>query len=168
MLRCHSGESAKGKYPVQAISTMNRIIQRAEQYERETDVEKFYALVDEPGKLDAMADAVVSAGSSLGAKVIVVIGGKTGETARKIAQARPHAPIVAFVDDQKVARQMQMYRGIHPTLSPSVTMTLSDAVEHAKKFHYVKAGDYVIVVSTEGSEEGGLGSNVTMRIANAV
>jgi hypothetical protein len=39
---------------------MTRIISRAEQYERDTDAEKVYQIVEAPGKLDAMADAVVS------------------------------------------------------------------------------------------------------------
>ena len=39
---------------------MTRIISRADQYERDTDADKVYQIVETPGKLDAMADAVVS------------------------------------------------------------------------------------------------------------
>ena len=108
----------------------------------------------------------MSASSSLGAKVIVVVG-KSGRTAQKIAMARPHVPIVTYVDCQKTARRLQMYRGIHPVVNSSTApVELTDAVAHAKRLDYAKTGDYVIVVSADSHEEG-LGTNVTMRIANA-
>ena len=143
---------------------MNRIVKRTEAFERSTEVEKTYALVEEPSKLDAMADAVVSAASTLQAKVIVVMG-KTGRTAQKISSARPHVPILTFLGDQKTARQLQYYRAIYPVVDANV-QTLDEAVNFSTLHNFADTGDHVIVVSADGPENA-LGSAVTMRIAIA-
>ncbi|MCB0719123.1 MAG: pyruvate kinase [Bacteroidetes bacterium] len=106
-----SGETAAGKYPVQTVEVMARII---------VETEKNYNL----GKVDhyirtATSDSIVTDSVSftafelaehVGAKAIVCLTA-SGTTARSIARHRPDIPVYAFTDDDHVVRQLALLWG---------------------------------------------------------
>lgn len=166
-----SGESAKGKYPVPAVATMDRIVRRTETYERTHGIKKTVVKsTKHPSKIDATAAAVVEASNTLDARAIIVIA-ESGNTAKRISMMRPHVPIVTFVKSSKIGRMLQLHRGIHPIVTDVAelgsgaesTNSHSEVINHTKMLGLVDVGDNVIVVSAIGAEEG-IGSSVSMSI----
>ena len=178
-----SGESAKGKYPIQSVKMMNNIILETERWihdhENDDDAKKNKLYVmnngkkivkNEDSKRDAFARAVVEATYNTNAKCIFVIT-QTGETAADISKFKPNVPILTFIHDEKRGKQLQLFRGVHPVLSPKTFSYVQNSdrfktiVEHARSLSFVNQGDTVIVVAAEEATEG-LGRALTMRIAS--
>ena len=166
-----SGESAKGKYPVPAVTTMDRIVKRTEAYERTHSIKKTTVKpTSNPSKIDATAAAVVKASNTLDARAIIVIA-ESGNTAKRISMMRPHVPIITYVKSNKIGRMLQLYRGIHPIVvevdelgsKADTTTSHSSVINHTKRLGLVDVGDNLIVVSATGAEEG-IGSSVSMSI----
>jgi len=117
-----SGETAKGKFPVKSVQTMNAICQSAESYYANDDqdiIAPTAELDSDAFSLDArfpMAHAAVEA-VNVGFKDALVVVSKDKELAAMCAACRPDlAPIIAFVPCPRIARQLMIYRGVHPVL----------------------------------------------------
>jgi pyruvate kinase len=93
----------------------------------------------------------VKAASQLDAKVIIVLS-TTGVTARLVARYRPNATVVAFVEDRKVGRQLNLVRGVHPLAASLEDVPMEDREAHAisvaKQVEYCSTGDYVVLLSS--------------------
>ncbi len=112
-----SAETATGKYPVETVKMMSRIIETAEEYALVSRCEEPPAgSLAMPGAVvdsdtDAvMAGAVITA-REVGAKAIVVLS-HSGRTARLVARRRPSVPIVALTDLEHVVRQLSLVWGV--------------------------------------------------------
>lgn len=108
-----SGETAMGKYPVEAVRMMAKI---AETTEAHLDYDKLQKFNKKQRKKDismAVGFASVSTAESLRAACLVVPT-MTGYTARMISSLRPKTPIYAISPNEKAVRKMQMYWGVHP------------------------------------------------------
>ena len=156
-----SGESAKGKYPVGAVSMMNKIIANAEQYGEENDISD--CPLPEFGNChESIAIGAAEASRSLEASAIIVLA-KSGSIAQAVSKFRPQVPIVTFVPNMKTGRMLQMHRCIHPVMLSNTEdqeMILSNhsnrygtAIKHAKSLGFCKSGDRVIVVAAEPGDE---------------
>lgn len=167
-----SGESAKGKFAVESVRTMNSIVQETERWVSSHGGE--IATGHMPLKYgestrEALARAVVEASRNVNAKCIFVIT-QTGETSQDISKFKPNVPILTFIHDEKIGKQLQLYRGVHPILSPRTfsyeqnSEKFNSVVEHAKSTSFVSTGDIIIVVAAEEATVG-LGQALTMRIA---
>lgn len=124
-----SGETAAGRYPVEAVQTMARIIQEAEAYqEGVTD----YSL----GPMEVASDALeenldisnaVSAAAARAAEMIdvkyIVAFSQGGFTARLVTRYRPQVPVLAFTVSVRLARRLQTLWGVQP-------IVLEQKVEH--------------------------------------
>jgi len=142
-----SGESAKGKYPVETVKMMNEIILTAERFasalpelagvgmrghawwmkpkEQQHVQTKSLASGILKGKtiqfrsaLDSVAKAAVMAAEERKVQAIIVLT-LHGFMPRLISAYRPSVPIVAFCPSEKVGRQLMIHRGIHPVLGAS-------------------------------------------------
>jgi pyruvate kinase len=109
-----SGETAVGRFPALAVETMRRIAGHSERY-----VARTLPPPQPPSKplrardpQAALAHGVWSVAEGCGARGIVVWS-QSGMSARHISQSN-RVPILAFSSDQRVVRQMQMLRGVHP------------------------------------------------------
>lgn len=175
-----SGESAKGKYPVQAVQMMYNIVNESEGWitkQRALDFAEHGTLtVHRPvvpvitkNHMDGMASAIVRASRSLGAQCIIVLT-NSGNTAINVAKYFPDCPIVAMVPNQKVGRFLQLHRGVHPVVASKDLSNYTDvsrfdhAIEYAKQLGFCSVKDTVIIVSYETALEQ-LSSGVSMRIA---
>ena len=114
-----SGETASGRFPIQSVQTMDRIVREAEQnmaLARSRPVEPPPA----PAPLnDVAASAAVRAALEAGARCIACFT-VSGATARLLSRYRPHVPIVAFSPEQPIRRRMALYWGVHPRIMEPV------------------------------------------------
>lgn len=145
-----SGETAAGKYPVQAVRTMAYI---AEQAEKDADdlPDKHSVSYDTPdGNItNAVCDAACRASRDLNAKAIVALT-KSGGTARNVSKFRPAQPIVAATPDVKTYHQLGLSWGVYPVVSleqREYTQLLTHAVDCAKQIDMVDKGDVVVIVA---------------------
>ena len=144
-----SGESAAGKYPVEAVRMQASIAHETEQY-----LGAHAELKVPEGSQSArvinnvVGLSAVNMATTVGAKCIVVPT-TTGRTARLISHFRPSTPVVAFSRHQWAVQKMLMYWGIEPHLAAitqgSVDDTVAKAIDCAKERGYVDAGDVAVV-----------------------
>ncbi|WP_439818263.1 pyruvate kinase [Weissella paramesenteroides] len=131
-----SGESANGAYPVEAVSTMARIDEKAETslaMNGRHDDDHF----DPTDVTESVASAVANAAGNLNIKAIVAAT-NSGYTAKMISKYRPNADILALTFTENVQRMLNIYWGVQPTIAEPVENT--DAMIDLAKKEAVKAG----------------------------
>jgi pyruvate kinase len=144
-----SGETAAGKYPVEALHTMIKIAERAE---RDIDYTKRFFnrdSVSNPDITSAISHATCTTAIDLGAAAIVTVT-KSGKTARMISKYRPECPIIGCTPIEKVSRQLNLSWGVQPIVIPEEDNTddlFEHAVEAAKREKYVKDGEVVVITA---------------------
>lgn len=112
-----SGETAYGKYPVEAVRTMRKIIREAEK--NKSDRTNFKPGKGEDDVVDVtsyLAKHTVKAIEKLGVKAIIN-DAATGKTARNLSAYRGKAPIFALCKDARLARQLALSYGVFPRLN---------------------------------------------------
>ena len=141
-----SGETAMGKYPVEAVRMM---VQIAESTEKHLKFEEYRDHAVLKGKLNvssSMGFAVVNIANNINAACIVTptVGGRT---ARLISNLRPSVPIYAVTPNEWVQRKMQLYWGVVP-LSGYEEDTTENIISHAlymvTREKVVKPGDMMV------------------------
>jgi pyruvate kinase len=158
-----SGETASGKYPLEAVRTMVRIAAVVEQEQ----CDKCAARTDaKPGRTfaEAVAHASVETAIDLSARAIVAPS-MSGHTARTMSKFRPPCPIVAVTPSPFVQRELCIFWGVYPLLSQRAATTdavINDAVEKAQKAGFVGEGDVLVV--TGGSVEGAGNTTNLMKV----
>ena len=144
-----SGETASGKYPLEALSTMAAI---AEHTEQSIDYWKaFEALEVRPGANvgQAISRACCTTARSLDARAIVTVT-QRGITAKAVAQFRPGCPVLALTVDPRTRRQLALVWGVETALAPVVDSTdklLNLARSAAWDLGYVRENDLAVVVA---------------------
>lgn len=114
-----SGETTIGKYPIETLETMSKILEATEQ-----DV-NYYDFIDctmRSEKQDitgSVAYNVVDSASRLKAKLIMTPT-MSGYTAKKISRFRPNCPIVALSPDERTVKNLSIYYGVYPVLIGNV------------------------------------------------
>lgn len=144
-----SGESAAGKYPVEAVKTMARI---AECAEKNIDYRSRMRREENDDKAEitsAIAYATCSAAMDLEAAAIITVT-MSGYTAEAIARFKPGCSIIGCSVNERVCKQLNLLWGVSPLLLKQENSTdelFSDAVAEAKKAGYVKSGDVVVITA---------------------
>ncbi|MGL4677302.1 MAG: pyruvate kinase [Brevinema sp.] len=138
-----SGETAKGAYPVQAIATMAQIAEEVDPY-----IEPYPIDFEEHlGVTQAVARGTVEVSIACGAKAIA-IGTHTGRSALSVRKYFPKAPILAVVDNEQVARQLLLVKGVH-SIVDTKSIEHEDiariALEGCEKIFGLQKGDLVVV-----------------------
>ncbi len=145
-----SGETASGKYPVEAVRTMVRITERAERdinYKKRFFVDNMYQ--DAHNITDAISHATCLIAYNLHANAIITVT-KSGTTAYMISRFRSDIPIIACTPDSTVWRQMSLSWGVTPLMvgEEKIMEVLFDhAINTAKLAGHVKAGDLVVLTT---------------------
>ena len=144
-----SGETAAGKYPVEALHTMKTIAERAE---RDIDYNKRFFnrdAVQNPDITSAISHATCTTAIDLAAAAIITVT-KSGKTARMLSKYRPKCPIIGCTPVKKVARQINLSWGVQPLLIGEENNTddlFEHAVDAAKKHGYVKDGEVTVITA---------------------
>lgn len=143
-----SGESAKGKYPLEAVSTMATICRRADR-EVHAAINPPRCKSKVPNVTDAVSLAAVEAAETLGTQLIVVAT-ESGFAPRAIRKYFPTSFILALTPNMKTARQLCLVRGVIPTVVDRIQST-DEFFELGKKIAVesglAKKGDKILMVS---------------------
>lgn len=115
-----SAETATGKYPIEAVEVMSRVVERSEQAMAPGAVARPRPQVF--GFPEAVAEAACQAASVLRAKAIVAFT-QSGFTARLISMDRPQVPIIALTPFAEAQRKLGMYWGVSSRLIRKVETT---------------------------------------------
>ncbi|MED9883367.1 MAG: pyruvate kinase [Blautia sp.] len=146
-----SGETAAGKYPVEALRTMVKIALRTESdiaYNKEFSIlsrEHESAI----NMTTAISHATCMTAIDLGAKAIITVS-RSGNTARMISKYRPGCMIVGCSPEEHTCRQLNMSWGITPVHIKeeySMEILLLHATEAAERAGYVEKGDVVVLTA---------------------
>ena len=147
-----SAETASGKYPVEAVQMMARIIMAAEN-NRQLQVvvpRQHFKIASETDEFtDALAGAANYAAQQLDAKFIVVFT-QTGFTARLMSKFRPTQPVIALTPSSWVARRMNMLWGVQPFVLKDVGEYHEQIVERVDDYllsrDIVVPGDRLVIL----------------------
>ena len=144
-----SGETAAGRYPAEAVATMDAIARRTEadinygKRMRAAAAEKHLSIAA------ATAHAACTTAKDIGADAILTVS-HSGTTARLVSQFHPGTPIIACVVEETVQRQLALSWGSTPLQMPYAHNTdelISMATEVAQKAGLIKAGDVVVLTA---------------------
>lgn len=144
-----SGETAAGKYPVEALKTMVSIAGRAEE---DIDFTAHFRKREDSNNKDvtnAISHATCTTAMDLNAAAIITVT-KSGKTARMISKYRPACPIVGCSTYEYVCRQMSLSWGVLPLMieeEESTDVLFDHAVEAAEKAGYVKSGELAVITA---------------------
>lgn len=144
-----SGESANGKYPVEAVKTMSKIAERAE---KDIDYNKLLRKIHDKGEQDitaAISHATCTIASDLNAAAIITVT-MSGFTAEKVSRFKPSCPIICCSVNPRVCRQAALLWGVTPLLIEKQSTAedlFKEALWAAEKAGKIKKGDKVVVTA---------------------
>ena len=158
-----SGETAAGKYPVEAVRTMDAIARRTE-----SSIDCSRAAVP-PARTHlsvtaATAHAACTTAADIGADAILTVS-QGGITAQMVSRFRPEDTVVALLLDPQIRRQMALYWGLVPIMMERADSTdelVHSAIDTAEQAGLIKHGDLVVV--TAGVPVGVSGTTNMIRI----
>lgn len=139
-----SGETAIGKYPVEATKHMAEACLEAEKYELYSNVHETLKTHDIPSMI---AHNVVDSTNLLSIKAIVAAT-KTGYTAKLISNLKPHTPILATCMSDQVARSLALNYGVYPFVVEefhSIENIIDISRERATKYFALKTNDLIVI-----------------------
>lgn len=144
-----SGETAVGKFPVEALRSMAKISERIEKaidyYERQAVVK----YISGTSITNAIAHATVSTAHDLNASAILTVS-MSGSTAQDVSKYRPSCPIIACTPDPVVMRQLKLNWGIVPILTCQecdTSVLFNGAIESAKSAGLLHDGDLIVITA---------------------
>ena len=158
-----SGESAAGKYPVEALKTMAKI---AEETEKNIDYKEVFGTSEFKisSTVDAISHATCGMAIDVKAKAIVACT-RSGLTARMISRFRCPCDIIGLATSEKTRRKLALSWGIIPLLCetlPSTEVLFYTAAQKAKKALNLKEGDKIVI--TGGITNGESGNTNLIKI----
>jgi pyruvate kinase len=141
-----SAETAIGKYPVESLKMMDRIITYTESLDDTED----YSYMSGKTFAEAAAGAACRAAEVIHAKVLAAFT-QSGFTAKLLSKYRPRVPIIAFTPTERIRNKASLYWGVTPKVMrlPATTDEMVAAVERslvADKI--VKSGDGIVITSS--------------------
>ncbi len=158
-----SGESAAGKYPVEAVRTMSEIAEETEKHINYTELFRTQQFVIR-NHVDAISHAACTMAIDLEAKAIVVTS-LSGLTVRMVSRFRAPITILGLATNKKAWNKLAMSWGVLPLLTeqfPSMEVLNFYALRVAKKALHLEPGDTVVM--TGGNTTGQSGNTNVLRI----
>lgn len=159
-----SGETSVGKYPVETVRTMGRIIEAAEEDVLSAGLPALTPSNKPRTQGGAVARAAAEIGDFLGAKYLIAFT-QSGDTARRLTRYRSPIPVLAFTYEPAVRSQLALTWGVETFLGPFAATTdeMVEQVDAALlSLGRCRKGD--IVVITAGSPPGLAGSTNLVRV----
>ena len=144
-----SGESAIGKYPVEAIATMSAIAHRAEQAWMNGEIPPPPDLPLSGSMEDVVAHAATMMSQSLRTSATVAYT-MSGSTPRRVASHRPPSPILALCTDPAIRRRLALTWGVESALVERIRGTAHMAklaCEHSVANLGLCPGDLITIVA---------------------
>ncbi|MCK6594695.1 MAG: pyruvate kinase [Bacteriovoracaceae bacterium] len=145
-----SGETASGKYPIETIIMMDKIVQEAERTPKERPLLRHQDLSSVTSSIMVAASMIAE---KTNAKRIVSIT-ESGTSCLRITQFRPQIPVLGVTNTVKVARRMCLYWGVSPFLVTEMKEELPDfqkqVLEEVKRRLKLKNGDRLVLTRGDG------------------
>ena len=144
-----SGETAAGKYPVEAVKTMRDICittELSDDFEEniyQTEIDRKITTTN------AISKSTCTIASQLRAKAIITCTA-SGNTAKAVSKFRPRTNIIACTIDEKVARRLSVSWGVYPIIVDTAHETdelIESAIVGALKENYVQEGDLTVLTA---------------------
>ena len=160
-----SAESAAGKFPIEAVSTMNKIAEEVERDPIYRSVITAQRPTPETTAGDAIADAARQIAETL-ALPAIICWTSSGSTALRVARERPNLPIVAITPNMTTGRKLSVVWGVHCVVAEDARDQddmVSRAGSIAFRDGFVRAGQRVLIVA--GVPLGTPGTTNMVRIA---
>ena len=158
-----SAETAAGKYPIEAVSIMDRIIRRAL-----SDPNYQLYINRVRGTSSSVADAITEAAGMVARTIqaaAIVTFTRTGSTTLRASRMRPSVPILGLTPELKTARRLALAWGVHSVHSQEIA-EFADMVTYAtgvaKQQEFATTGQRLVV--TAGVPFGTPGSTNVLRI----
>jgi pyruvate kinase len=149
-----SGETAVGRYPVEAVEIMAGLALVAEENLREYGELQKIASLPADKTAEAVAQAAIAMSEHLSAAAIICLT-ESGRTARRISKYRPASAILAVAMEERVVRRLAMNWGVVPLFYKGEALDsarVQFAIEHAKKDGILRRGDVVVATGSSTRE----------------
>ncbi len=164
-----SGESAVGSHPIEAVKTMNKIIETVESDKNNYDLRIEDENIDDVDNTDAITLAAYSIAKKSNAKAIITFS-VSGRTTRRMARERAPVQIVGLSPKIDTTRRMQLYWGVNSCYSNKDAQNAQEMVKIActlvKNKKLVKPGDSVVI--SAGVPFGSAGTTNLLRLAEII
>ncbi|HEY5153080.1 MAG TPA: pyruvate kinase, partial [Candidatus Saccharimonadales bacterium] len=153
-----SDETASGKYPLEAVETMKRVILYTESH--------LPLKVSFPGNEDHSRQAAISAAvlnlAENIAAAAVVAETKSGATVLQIAAHRSTIPLIAVTNDKRTAQQLALVFGTKSYVRPADAQAAFKLTDWLRQARVLRKGD--IVVTASGRYPGVVGTTDTIKV----
>lgn len=143
-----SGESAFGKYPVEAVKMMSDIIHKTEQSSYD-DVPAHYLQIAHPSVEDSISVVAYDLAQQEDVKALVV-NSLSGHLGRMVARHRPEVPIIVLTNEPRTQRKLALSWGIEAYLLPkckTLDELIRKSVQVAKQVQKMKSGQNIVLVT---------------------
>lgn len=153
-----SDETAMGKYPIEAVKIMKRVIKYTEE---NPPLRVSYPDVEDHSRQSSISRAILSLAESIQARAIVAET-KSGATALQIATRRPDVPVVAVTSEVRTLQQLALVYGVKSYLRPVDARAAEKLTSWLRDNKVLNKGDIVITVS--GQYPGVVGTTDTIKV----
>ena len=143
-----SGETAAGKYPVEAVKVMAAIAKRIEETLDYDTILRSKGL-NNTNVTDAISYATCTTAKSLTASGIVT-STSSGYTARMVSKFRPKTPIIAATPNERTSRQLSLCWGVYTVMCEQAENTddlIDNSIEASKNEGYIHEGELVVITT---------------------
>jgi pyruvate kinase len=144
-----SGETSVGKYPLESVQIMDRIIRKVES-EREGTRLIEHMPSGVTSRHDALARAACVLSEQMNAAAIVCVT-HSGETAKTVSRYRPQTRIVAVTDRQKILRRLNLIWGVDGIVTGSIEddsdKALKSIQEKLLASGLIQRGEYIVILA---------------------
>lgn len=153
-----SDETANGKYPIEAVATMKRVVLYTE---ANNPVKVSFPEVEEHSRQTAISKAIISLADSIQANAIVAET-KSGATALQIASYRDTLPLIAVTNNARTAQQLAIVYSVKSYIRPVSSHAATKLTDWLRKHKVLHSGDIVVTVS--GKHPGMVGTTDTIKV----
>ena len=159
-----SGETSVGKYPIETVKVMSRIVAAAEEDILAAGLPPLTERNKPRTQGGAVARAAAEMGDFLGARFLVAFT-QSGDTVRRLSRYRSPIPVLAFTPEPATRSQLSLTWGVETFLGPTVQTTdemVQQVDEELLRIGRCKKGDVVVI--TAGSPPGMPGTTNMVRV----
>jgi pyruvate kinase len=153
-----SEETANGKYPIEAVQVMKRVILYAE---RHAPLKADFRLEREPSMQNAISSSIINLAENIDATAIVAETA-SGATAIQIAARRPEIALLAVTDTPRTAQQLALVYGVRSYVRPADPLAAQKLTDWLQEEKLLQAGNVVVTVS--GRYPGRVGTTDTIKV----
>jgi pyruvate kinase len=157
-----SDETANGKYPIEAVETMKRVVLYTQEHKPLEAV--FPHGAEDPNKTlrqVAISNAIVALAEKIHARAIVAET-RSGATALQLASLRPREPLIAVTSDRRVANQLAIVFGTKSYVRPDDKLAATKLTNWLHKNKVLTSGD--VIVTASGRYPGVVGTTDTIKV----